>query len=60
MDNAEMIDGAEVMRKWLAIPVDKRSVSVESQRRVLSRYPSPDRAYQSAMEALSVLNELGL
>jgi hypothetical protein len=52
----EAIDGAEVMSRWLALPENKREQSVEWHRDNLASTPSPERHYQSAMEALAVLN----
>lgn len=51
----ESIDGAEVMTRWLALPEDQRGSTVESQCDKLAATPSPERHYQSAMEALAVL-----
>lgn len=59
MDQAvnEDIDGAEVMRLWLDLPADQRGIDLHWERDFLASVASPMCFYQSAMEALQVIND---
>lgn len=50
------VDGAAFTARWLALPVDKRSMTVTQERYHLAATPSPLRHYQSAMEGLTVID----
>lgn len=52
----EGVDGTEVMTKWLALPEGARKLSPQRTRDHLTGTPSPRRDYQSAMEAVAVLD----
>lgn len=54
----ELVDGAEVMREWLALDPANRSHSLAEQRNRLQAVHAGTANYQSAQEALLVLDSL--